>query len=104
MNAALVYKQPAYTEVDFADTSLESITGALPHMFLTISGVARVSSHKLESSKLESFQPYPQWMYHVGEFEQWLDGSNRVLPLTTFRSSIDFIDIFHAIVLRYISA
>jgi hypothetical protein len=32
-------------------------------------------------------------MYHVGEFEQWLDGSNRVLPLTTFGSGIDFIDI-----------
>ena len=99
MHAALVYKQPAYTEMDFTDTSLNSITGALPHMFLTISGVARVSSSKLEKSKSEGLQPYPQWMYHVADFEQWLDGSNRVLPLTIFRSDIDFIEISHAFVL-----
>jgi hypothetical protein len=101
MKAALVYKQPAYTEMDFTDTSLESVTGGLPRMFLTISGVARVSSFKLRKSS--AFEAYPHWMYHVGEFEQWLNGSNQLLPLYTFRSAINFSEIFHAFVLRYIS-
>jgi len=81
MNAILVYKQSVYTEMEFTDTILGSVTGALPPMFLTISGIARISNHKLEKSKSEGLREFPHWMYYVGEFNQWVDGSIQVLPL-----------------------
>jgi hypothetical protein len=82
MSAVLVYKQPIYTEVDFTEMELGSATEALPHMFLTVSGVARIASQKLQQSKSEGLQPFPHWKYHVGEFTQWLDGQNHVFPPT----------------------
>lgn len=93
MNAILVYKQSVYTEMEFTDTILRSLTGALPQMFLTISGVARISSHKLEKSKSEGLQAFPHWMYYIGEFNQWVDGSTQVSPL--FHSvSLNFYVLF----------
>jgi len=84
MSAILVYKQSIYTEVDFTDTDLGSLTGALPQMFLTISGVARISSLKLQTSKSEALEQFPHWMYHVGEFIQWSNGKNHVLSPICF--------------------
>jgi hypothetical protein len=78
MSAIVVYKQPIYTAIDFTDTTLGSLTEALPQMFLTISGVVRISSKKLQQSQSQLFQPFPNWKYHVGEFTQWLDGKDHV--------------------------
>jgi hypothetical protein len=79
MSAIVVYKQPIYTAVDFtSDTTLGSLTESLPQMFLTVSGVARISSHKLQQSKSEALEPFPNWKYHLGEFMQWFDGKNHV--------------------------
>lgn len=78
MSAIVVYKQPIYTAVDFTETTLGSLTEALPPMFLTVSGVARISSHKLQQSQSEALQPFPNWKYHLGEFTQWFDGKNHV--------------------------
>lgn len=74
----MVYKQPIYTAVDFTETTLSSLMEALPQMFLTVSGVARISSNKLQQSKSEGLQLFPNWKYHIGEFTQWMDGKDYV--------------------------
>jgi hypothetical protein len=89
MSAIVVYKQPIYAAVDFAETTLGSLIEALPQMFLTISGVARISSKKLQQSHSEVFQPFLNWKYHVGEFTQWINGKNQVYSPTLI--SIDFV-------------
>jgi hypothetical protein len=78
MSAVMAYKQCVYTEIDFNNTTLGSLTGALPQMFLTISGVAKVSSNRLEKSKSEGLHAFPNWKYHVVEFEQWINGNIQV--------------------------
>ena len=88
MSAVLVYRQAIYTEMDFTDTTFQSITGTLPWMFLNISGIIRISSRKLERSKSEGLQAFEHWMYHVGEFTQWIDGSTQVLLLSTLASVV----------------
>ena len=78
MYAISTYLQPAYTEVDFGDTKLGSLQQELPPMFVTISGVARIVSRKMECSASDGLRPYPHWMYHIGEFEQYIDRTIKV--------------------------
>lgn len=70
--AISTYLQPAYTEVDFEDTKFGSLPNALPPMFVTISGTARIVSRKMESSSSDCLQPYPDWKYLNAEFEQYI--------------------------------
>jgi hypothetical protein len=78
MSAIVVYKQPIYMAVNFTETTLGSLTEALPQMFLTVSGVARITSKRLQQSQSEALLPFPSWKYHLGEFTQWIQGNNHV--------------------------
>ena len=113
MHAISTYRQPAYTDVDFTDTTFGSLIDALPRMFLTISGIVRIISRKMEKSESDGLRAFPHWMYHVGEFNQYIDGaikvitflkhfvfpSESILPERYVLGCSDFLDILHAPVL-----
>jgi hypothetical protein len=84
MHAISTYRQPAYTDVDFTETIFGSLTGALPRMFLTISGITRIVSRKMEKSESEGLRAFPHWMYHVGEFNQYIDGAIKVIAFLKY--------------------
>jgi len=79
MHAISTYRQPVYTDVDFTETIFGSLTDALSRMFLTISGMTRIISRKMEKSESEGLRAFPHWMYHVGEFSQYIDGTIKVI-------------------------
>jgi hypothetical protein len=73
MNATFVYRQNVYAEVHVSDTALLQ---ALPNMFLTIIGRARVTQPITVLSALKD--DFPSWKYFTGEFEQYIAGNKRV--------------------------
>ena len=73
MNAIFIYRQLLYTEIDFSNTILGSLQQALPKMFLTMIGMAKVTQGITASSALKD--NFPSWKYFVGEFEQYIAGS-----------------------------
>jgi hypothetical protein len=81
MQATATYRQSAYTDVDFSDTTFGTLQDALPPMFLTISGMVRIVSRKMEKSESEGLRAFPHWMYHIGEFNQYIDGSIKVIAV-----------------------
>lgn len=76
LNATLIYRQNLYTEIDISHTIFGSLTQALPSMFLTIIGTARVTQPVTVSRVLKDH--FPNWKYFTGEFEQFIAGSKRV--------------------------
>src|SRR5439155_27331122 len=80
MNAIFVYRQTIYTEIDISHTIFGSLPQALPNMFLTMIGMAKVTQGITISSALKD--NFPAWKYFVGEFQQYIAGSNRVCSPT----------------------
>ena len=76
MNAISVYRQNLYTEIDLSNTIFGSIVQALPNMFLTITGTARVTQSVTALSALKDL--FPTWKYFIGEFEQYIAGNKQV--------------------------
>ena len=73
MNAIFIYRQLIYTEIDFSNTIFESLSQALPKMFLIMVGTAKVTQGVTASSVLKD--NFPSWKYFIGEFEQYIAGS-----------------------------
>lgn len=76
MNAIFVYRQGIYTDIDLSDTIIETPLHALPNMFLTIIGTAKVIQGITDSNALK--EDFPSWKYFVGEFEQFIAGREQV--------------------------
>ena len=76
MNVISVYRQEIYTELDLSNTIVQSIPQALPNMFLTIIGTAKVTQAITALSALKD--DFPTWKYFVGEFEQYIAGNKHV--------------------------
>lgn len=76
MNATFIYRQNFYTEINVSDTIFRSLPQALPNMFLTIIGTARVMQPITVLTALKD--DFPSWKYFVGEFEQYIAGSKQV--------------------------
>ena len=89
MNAIFVYRQTIYTEIDISDTIFGSLPQALPNMFLTMMGTAKVTQAITISSALKD--NFPTWKYFVAEFQQYIAGSNRVCSLTV----VNLLDILN---------
>ena len=69
-----------YTKIDISNTIFESLSQALPNIFLTMIGTAKVIQGITISSALKD--NFPAWKYFVGEFQQYITRSNRVCSLT----------------------
>jgi hypothetical protein len=76
------------------NTVFKSIPQALPNMFLTIVGTAKVTqSIKVLNALKDDF---PNWKYFLGEFEQYAAGNRRVLSPLFLTLTIDFFDETHS--------
>ena len=90
MNAIFVYHQTIYTEIDFSNTIFGSLLQALPNMFLTMIGTAKVTQGITISSALKD--NFPPWKYFVCEFQQYIAGSNRVCSTTVIINLLGILD------------
>jgi len=79
MNVIFVYRQKLYTEIDLSHSIFESLQQALPNMFLTITGTAKVTQTITNLNALND--DFPTWKYFVEEFEQYMSGNKRVSVL-----------------------
>jgi hypothetical protein len=79
-----IYRQPIYTEIDLSNSIFGSLLQALPNMFLTMVGTAKVTQGITASSALK--EKFPSWKYFIGEFEQYIAGTKRVssFPIINF--------------------
>ena len=71
MNTISVYHQGLYTEINLSNTIFESISQALPGMFLTIVGMAKVVQPIKALSAIKD--KFPNWKYFIREFEQYIN-------------------------------
>lgn len=76
MNAIFIYQQTLYTEIDFSNSIFGDLLKALPNMFLTVIGTAKVTQGITVSSAL--MEQFPSWKYFISEFEQYIAGSKKV--------------------------
>ena len=90
MNAIFIYRQALYTEIDLSNSIFGDILQALPNMFLTVIRTAKVIQGITVSSALK--ENFPSQKYFIGEFEQYIAGSKRVLSFPT----INFSDILNS--------
>lgn len=72
MQAISTYHQPLSTQIDMFDTIFKSLPQALPNMFLTLIGTARITQGITVLNALKD--DFPNWKYFLAEFEQYVQG------------------------------